>query len=84
VDWHDERVHVAVGERIDEPSLLAQHDELRVGEPVIPLPQCAAAFRGRVIGILARQFVDVIDPLAAGDLLANESPVSSVTRSPLE
>jgi hypothetical protein len=29
-------------------------------------------------------FVDVIDPLAAGDLLADKSPVSSVTRSPLE
>jgi hypothetical protein len=43
------------------------------------LPQCAAAFRGRVIGFLLRQFVDVIDPLASGDLLADESPVSSVT-----
>jgi hypothetical protein len=36
------------------------------------------------IGVLARQFVDVIDPLAAGDLLADETPVSSAIRSPLE
>jgi hypothetical protein len=58
-----------------------QHDLLRVGELFIPLPERSPAFGHGVTGVLAQQFVDVIDRLAAGDRSADQ--LAGLDRQPI-